>query len=351
MTAVRAPSRSIDVVANDEASWDEAVLDHGGHLLQSWRWGEFKALFGWQVERLAVAGSGGTALAQVLFRKKAGVAVGYIPRGPVLPVQDPGIMPELWALIDRSARRQRALTLVVEADRDLPQAFSDRVPLVPGPPPIQPSRSVKCVLLDDQGLMAQMHSKTRYNVRMAQRRGVVCRVAESGDDPVDLFYMMLQDTASRNDFIIHEPRYYREFLRVFADDAILMFAEIEGRAVAGAIAVTFGAEAIYMYGASSTVERANGAGFLIQYELMRWARDLGAQRYDLWGIPDVDPQSTVGGSGDRLASSRGSDWRGIYEFKTRFGGDIVRYPPPVERRYRPILASMARRLYGMGSSG
>jgi lipid II:glycine glycyltransferase (peptidoglycan interpeptide bridge formation enzyme) len=134
----------------------------------------------------------------------------------------------------------------------------------------------------------------------------------------------------------------------FGDNAVLLFAEIDGRPAAALIAAAFGDEAIYMYGASSTKDRAHGAGFLIQFEAMRWARDRGCRRYDLWGIPAVDPASTQVESGDRIAGTTGQDWRGLYEFKTRFGGKIVQYPPTRERRYLPLLASLARRYYSPG---
>ena len=339
-----------DDLVRDPVAWDAAVLAGGGHLLQSWRWGDFKDRFGWRVARFAARGESAAALAQVLFRRKAGVTLGYIPRGPVVPEGDAEAMATLWSAIDAWARRQRTLTVVVEPDGELPMAAHDHM-LVPGPEPIQPSRTVKTRLCDDDGLMAQMHPKTRYNVRMAMRRDVACRIAADTQESVDVFYGLLQDTAARNAFVVHDIDYYREFLRRFDQDALLMFAEIDGRVVAGVIAVVFGKEAIYMYGASSTKDRANGAGFLIQYEAMRWARDRGARRYDMWGIPDYDPESTVGDSGDRLASSHGGDWRGIYEFKTRFGGEIVSYPRPVERRYHPLLASLARRYYSAGGSG
>lgn len=350
MTAVSVNPYAVGAVTTDPAAWDAAVLANGGHLLQSWRWGAFKEGFGWRVARFAAPGEGGTALAQVLFRSKAGVTVGYVPRGPALPEGGADAMGKLWADIDDWARRRLALTIIVEPDGALP-AGSGRFALAPGPAPIQPARTVKTRLCDDDGLMAQMHAKTRYNVRMALRRKVTCRIADHSDESVGLFYDLLQDTASRNAFAVHEARYYREFLRQFDRDALLMFAETEGRAVAGVIAAVFGEEAIYMYGASSTKDRANGAGFLIQYEAMRWARDRGALRYDMWGIPEDDPDSTVGESGDRLASSHGGDWRGIYEFKTRFGGEIVRYPRPVERPYHPVLAKLARRFYSPGGAG
>ena len=349
MTVALAPAHTAELVTNDPAAWDEAVLANGGHLLQSWRWGAFKERFGWQVERIAAQDDGGLALAQILFRRKAGVAIGYIPRGPVVPGHDGAAMANLWPAIDDWARRRRALTIIIEPDDELPAVQATMVAMTQGPEPIQPSRTVKTPLCDDDALMAQMHAKTRYNVRMAKRRNVVCRIADHTEDSIELFYELLQDTAARNAFAVHDRAYYREFLRQFGPDAVLMFAEVDGRVAAGAVAAVFGKEAIYMYGASSTKERANGAGFLLQYEMMRWARDRGALRYDLWGIPEYDPESTVSESGDRLASSHGGDWRGIYEFKTRFGGEIVRYPAPVERRYHPVLASLARRFYGAGA--
>jgi lipid II:glycine glycyltransferase (peptidoglycan interpeptide bridge formation enzyme) len=338
-------------LTDDPVKWDAATRSCGGHLLQSWRWGTFKQQFGWDIERIAVQGSGEAALAQVLFRKRAGMSIGYIPRGPVWPADDPAAFAELWSRLDEVARRRRTLTIIVEPDRPLPELPGERLRLVPGPEPIQPARTVKVKLLDDQSLMDQMHPKTRYNVRLAKRRGVTTRIAEQPDHAIGRFYEMLRDTASRNDFAVHAPNYYREFLHLFADDACLAFAEIDGKPVAGAVAAVFGDEAIYMYGASSTRERAHGAAFLLQHDMMRWARSRGARYYDLWGIPEYDPDSSVSESGDRLAASTGSDRRGLYEFKTRFGGQIIRYPPPRERVYHPLLASLARRFYSAGGQG
>jgi len=338
-------------LASNSSDWDAAVRSCGGHLLQSWRWGTFKQDFGWDVERIAISRSGRVALAQVLFRKRAGISIGYIPRGPVCPDDDVDVAGALWERVDQVARRRRTLTIIVEPDRPLPELTGQGVQLVAGPEPIQPARTVKVELLDDQSLIDQMHPKTRYNVRLAKRRGVTTRIVEQPDDSIGQFYEMLQDTALRNDFVVHAPNYYREFLRVFADDACLAFAEVDGKPVAGAIAAVFGDEGIYMYGASSTRERAHGAAFLLQHEMMRWARSRGARHYDLWGIPEYDPGSSVSESGDRLASSAGNDRRGLYEFKTRFGGQVVRYPPPQERVYHPFLATLARRFYGQGGQG
>jgi peptidoglycan pentaglycine glycine transferase (the first glycine) len=350
VTGTVALANQTNPVAVDQSKWDDTVLSCGGHLLQSWRWGAFKSHFGWDVERIAISRNGQAALAQVLLRTKAGVSIGYIPRGPVWAPNNPDAVGDLWARVDEMARRRKTLTIIVEPDQPLPER-SDRGVLTPGPDPIQPARSVKIDLLDDQSLIDQMHPKTRYNVRLAVRRGVATRIAEQSEDSAAQFYNMLQETASRNEFVVHAVDYYREFLRTFGDDACLLFAEIDGKPVAGAIAAVFGEEGIYMYGASSTQQRAHGAAFLLQHEAMRWARSRGARRYDLWGIPEYDPESSVNESGDRLAASTGNDRRGLFEFKTRFGGTIIRYPPPLERVYHPFLARLARRFYSPGRQG
>ena len=97
---------------------------------------------------------------------------------------------------------------------------------------------------------------------------------------VDEFYALMQDTSDRNDFGIHSIDYYRDFLDVMGDRAIMLFALVDdGTVAATLIAGQFGGEAIYMYGASSTENRANGAAFLLQFEAMQlgarpWVRHL-----------------------------------------------------------------------------
>ncbi|MDQ3411764.1 MAG: aminoacyltransferase [Chloroflexota bacterium] len=332
------------MTADASQPWDFTLLNNDGHLLQSTRWGEFKQRHGWQVEQVTVTTDAGTGLAQLLFKTRGPVSYAYLPRGPALSVPDPTLVQVLFDEIDRTCGHHRALGLIIEPDRSLPLPgrYSDWG-FVRGPAPIQPERTVKVQLGADDELMAQMHSKTRYNVRLALRRGVTVRQATRTREQVAIFYDLLLDTAGRNAFAIHSVDYYLDVLDVFGDDAILIFAEVEGVSVAGAIAARFGDEAIYLYGGSSTTLRAHGAAFYLQFEIMRWARERGSVRYDMWGIPARDPASSVAASGVKLASSHGDDWRGLYEFKVRFGGDQVRYPPLLERRYQPFLATLARR--------
>lgn len=335
-----------DEPADPKSHWDALLRAHRGHLLQSWSWGDFKYRHSWMPVRLLVQNADGLAMAQILFRRQGPLSVGYIPRGPLFHGDVEALWPELRAQIDRSARRRRAITVIMEPDKPVDHSGRLRdAGLVVGPEHIQPARTVKVPLMDDDALLMQMHQKTRYNVRLACRRGVEFRRLPATSENVATFYGVMQDTAQRNEFGIHSLDYYADFLDVFGGDALMMGAwSEEGNLGAVLISAMVGDEAIYMYGASSTRHRAHGAGFALQYEAMKWARDRGADVYDLWGIPLQDPESATDKHADRIAGTKGEDWRGLYRFKTGFGGDIVTYPPTMERRYVPVLPWLARRL-------
>ena len=333
--------------ARSEQAWDDELRSIGGHMLQSWRWGDFKSRHGWDVERVSVHGArpGETAMAQVLIRRRGPLGLAYVPRGPAFGPSGQAIADPLFRAVDAMCRTRRCLNLIVEPDEPLP--FSGRYKdhgFVRGPVHFQPARSVVVPLLDDDALLAQMRQKTRYSVRLAQRRGVEIRREPSTDAAVAGFHALLAETSDRNEFGIHHAEYYGDFLRTFGESGILLFAYVENQPAAAVIAARFGDAASYMYGASSTTHRAHGAAFALQFEAMRWARDSGCKTYDLWGIPLEQPDP-MQGNGDRVAPSRGDDWRGLSRFKTGFGGEIVTYPPTLERRYRPVLSFVARRLY------
>lgn len=340
-------ARAIGDVVADARRWNAALETGGGHLLQSWEWGEFKSRHGWEVERVGVEGSHGIGLAQVLFKRRGPVSLAYVPRGPVLrPAGHSRLLfGELRSRLDEVCRRRRALSLVIERDDPLELTGSFRsLGFVRGPDHFQPSRTVKVPLpADDDALLAQMHQKNRYSVRLAVRRGVTVERGGADAASVDAFYLLLSETSERNKFGIHSRAYYDDFMRLFGDKALMLFALVDGRIAAGLVAARFGAEAVYMYGGSSTEHRADGAAFILQYEAMRWARDAGSRRYDLWGIPDSSQSSPSEDKATGAAASVGEDMRGLLNFKTRFGGTIVDYPPMMERRYVPLVSWLAGR--------
>ena len=338
--------QAAQLITTSADGWDSALREHGGHMLQSWKWGEFKSRYGWQPERIHIQTPDGQAFAQLLFRSRGPISVGYCPRGPLLVGNKTALWPELKKAIDKVARRRRAMNMILEPNQPI---FEDDdlsgTGLKPGPEHNQPARTVLVPLSDDETMLKQMHQKTRYSVRLATRRGVDVEVKDVRDqDAINDFYTLLSDTAERNEFEVHSRAYYEDFLSVFAEDAYFVFARFEGNLCAVVIAASFGNIATYMYGASSTQHRGHGAAFLLQFEAMKWGRDRGCDFYDLWGIPKEDPDSVTSEDNTSIAGTKGDDWRGIYRFKTGFGGDIVMLPETAEIQYIPGLPWLARKL-------
>jgi peptidoglycan pentaglycine glycine transferase (the first glycine) len=315
----------------ERSRWDSAVKALDGGVPQSWAWGEWYRHYGFTVERVRVDGPHGTGLAQVMVWPHAPVADARLARGPLLSGDGAAVAHELFAAVDEVCERYCPLTLIVEPPA--PLALTDSEEAAGFERGSQrwccPGRTVVVPLLDDQALLAQMHKRTRYDVRLGQRRGVVVEQAAPDAAGLMTFYALLQDTARRTEFAIEPLSYYESFVRHLADETLLLFARTEGGVAAAAIVTCFGKEAAWHDGASSTELRVKGATAYLQYEAMRLARARGCTRYDMGAILDEDPPPVAG---DRPAS-RGDDWQGFHRFKVSFGGGRVAWPPPLERRY------------------
>ena len=335
----------------DEVAWDEAVTAAGGHLLQSWAWGELKARFGWRVQRVAV----GLACAQVLFRRlPLGLgSIAYVPRGPAADLEDAAIVRSLLEAVEPLARRQGAICLKMEPDLEDDADLGQRLRAMGfrlSPQQVQPRRTV---LVDLEGgpeeILARMKQKTRYNVRLAGRKGVMVRAGDEGDLPA--FYQLMEATGERDGFGIHSQAYYETAHRLFvpAGRGRLLLAEYEGQLLAGLVAFAFGDTAIYMYGASSDEHRNRMPAYPLQWEAMEWARDQGCRSYDLWGIPDEDEDTL-----EAKFTERHEGLWGVYRFKRGFGGRVVRtvgawdlvYAPLRYRLYSGIVNWLNRRQEG-----
>ena len=314
------------------SQWEEYLRQFpGAHLLQTAPWGELKAGFGWQAERWA----GQTAGAQILFRRlPLGFSMAYIPKGPV--GED---WAGLWPEIDKLCRKHRAVFLKVEPDawENDPPGFENRLPgFIPSPYSIQPRRTVVIDLQASEGeLLARMKQKTRYNIHLAEKKGISVR--ESGD--LAAFSRMMALTGRRDGFGTHSPEYYRRAYELFSADGscALLLAEFQGQPIAGLMVFRRGRRAWYLYGASSEIERNRMPAYLLQWEAIRWAKGSGCQAYDLWGVPDADLEALEAG----FESRRDGLWS-VYRFKRGFGGELCRSAGAWDRVYRPGLYRLYR---------
>lgn len=331
-------------VENDQERWDSLLAELGGRLHQSWRWGEFKRREGWDVERVMVETSAGTGMAQILFKRRGPVSTAFIPRGPLIRGEAHQALPALLERIERICRRHRAISVTIESEHALPlDTVITGHTLPPSTFRYTPGRTVVVPLVDDEGLVCQMHATKRKQIRRAERRGITIEHVAPTVANLAAFHSILEDTSIRYQSRLNPTGYYADFLEIFGDDAALLFAVIDGEIAAGMIAASFGGIGTDMFAGSSTRHREQGSTSYLKYHLMRWARDRGCLHYDLWGIPMIDSH-LASGPDQVWGRSGGSAGTGLYRFKVEFGGEIVSYPPSIEYQLHPGLSRMVRRL-------
>jgi peptidoglycan pentaglycine glycine transferase (the first glycine) len=330
--------------------WDQFTqLPLSGHLLQSWAWGELKARFGWWPVRIAaVEDNEILAAAQILFRSlPTGLRAAYVPKGPLIDpaARDTTTVAALIHALHDACRRQHAISLKVEPD--WPEALDaqrwlETQGFAPSAETVQPRRTVIVDLtISEDDILAQMKSKTRYNIRLAQRKGVVVRQGTAENVP--LFQQLLQVTGQRAGFGVHTLAYYTQAWQLFAarETAALFLADHEDNTLAAIMVFAWGKTAYYMYGGSSDEERQRMPTYLLQWEAMRWAKARGCENYDLWGIPDVDENEVgpdVAAAEETGVLSTGLG--GLYRFKRGFGGREVRYVGAYDYAYNRLLHSL-----------
>ncbi len=338
--------RSVSV--EQQHRWDAFVLaSPTGHLLQSWGWGELKASAGWRPLRLVLWDTEQqqiVAAAQVLRRTAAHIPtmfghLAYIPKGPVVDWSHPdesSIVPTFFSQLHPHLYKQGALALQVELAHEVGRQASnelirhmDAMHFQPVQA-IQPRRTILLDLtLDEDILLANMKEKWRYNIRLAGRKGVQVRIAQTVAD-VRNWYSLLQATSIRDRFGIHTLNYYLQAWQIFTprNQARLFLADYNGQLLAGIFVGLMAKQAIYLYGASSNEQRQLMPNYLLQWEAIRWAKQEGATTYDFWGIPETDDQ------GEAMA--------GVYRFKSGWGGRVVCFLGNYEYIYHPLVMHLVR---------
>jgi len=211
---------------------------------------------------------------------------------------------------------------------DVPWRRDDRVTAAlrefgwrPAPMRVQPPDTV-IVPLDasPEEILRRMKSKTRYNVRLAAKKGVSVTVVAGTELLAALpeWYRLYRETAERDRITIHPEGYYRHVVEsaaamrsegLPAPDLSLYVARHEGDLLGGIIVSSWSGTSTYLYGASSNTKRNLMANYLLQWEAMQGAIGRGDVAYDLFGIPERDDPD--------------HPMHGLYRFKTGFGGEIV----------------------------
>lgn len=289
--------------------WDKFVLEAGGCFLQSWQWGEFQKTLGRKVVRVEKDGM----IAQfVRISLPAGMFYWYAPRGPI----GEGVEDRLKEMV------QDGVFLRIEPEK---QEF-----VSPNAVKVFDQQPSHTLILDlsktEEELLKGMHPKTRYNIRLAERKGVEVEIMETNHKEYKkAFVDLLKETAKRDKFSLHLTDYYSKLCDSIGDIARLAVAKFQNKILAIHFLILFGDTITYLFGASSSEYRDFMAPHLLQWRSIQFAKSKGFKQYDFWGISDTNPA-----------------WRGLTRFKRGFGGKEVKYPGTFDVPFQKCLYNMYR---------
>ena len=357
----------------DAQEWNTLIRQlPRAHFLQTWEWGEFKAQStGWNAERCLYRDTSENiiAAASILARRMGPFRVMYVPKGPLFADEESTYMGAVLEHLEGLARRRLAIWLKIDPDIEAGRGIPDAAPVDDDDRPDRENPyGQRCINIlqahnwrfsDDQiqfrntfytdltqsedELMSDMSSSTRRKIRIADREGVEVRATTDDNDLRTLFDIYAL-TSDRQDFTIRPWEYYHQLWRSFLDNdlARVLVAEVDGEIVSGMVLFHFGQRVWYFNGMSSNKHRDKQPNHALQWAAMQWAKSAGYTIYDWWGAPDTftkdDPM-----------------W-GVYQFKDRFGGEVVRHIgawdyvpyPPLNYIYRTVMPRVMRWL---GRSG
>lgn len=284
-------------------AWNDFIFRNGprsGRFLQSWQWGDFQEQVGATIQRLHKNDSVG------LWIERSVPGVGsyaYCPKGPI----------GRWSVPEGSFFFLR--TEPVEPDQ-LPNKARPTIG-------IQPSHTSMIDLTQDEDVMlAKMHHKTRYNIRLASKHGVHVSLAKHSLDDV---WKLFEQTGTRGNFRLHAKSYYKNMLSTLRGqcEAFLAVAVYEGHPIAVTVMIDFGDTRTYLHGASTREHRQVMAPYLLHWELIKSAKAAGMHWYDWWGVAPLDACN--------------HPWEGLSRFKRGFGGEDVVSPGTFDVIKKPAL--------------
>lgn len=173
------------------------------------------------------------------------------------------------------------------------------------------------VILDlsasEDEILSNMHKKHRYNIKLAEKKGVYAKIAESKED-FDIFYKLLEETSQRQKYYIHSKEYYESAWDTLRDENMcqILIAMHEDTPLASWMLFNYEDTLYYPYGGSSNEKKHLQASTFIAWEAIKLGKSLNLKTFDLWGA-SKDPNDET------------DDWHGFTNFKLRLGGKHVTY--------------------------
>ena len=306
-----------------------------GNFAQSFLWGKQKPMWRWQA--VAVRGTDGKIRGTLALMTRPVPVIGrtlmYGCRGPVCDLDDRETLSQLIEGARALARENRAY--VIKIDPDVPSSNTQFAGLLhelgfrgkeggKNFEAIQPRYVFRLNVEGKTGdeLLAGFHQKWRYNIRLAERKGVTVRIC--GKEMVPAFSELMLTTGVRDGFVTRKPAYFEAMLDNLGGHCRLYMAfDPAGTPIAGTLAIHYGDKVWYLYGASSNEHRNLMPNYLLQWRMIQWAVETGCRVYDFRGV-----------SGD---VSEDNPLYGLYRFKQGFGGEFTEFIGELDLVLSPVV--------------
>ena len=306
-----------------------------GNFAQSYLWGKQKPM--WQWDAIAVRGEDGAIRGSlaVMTRKVPGIGrtLMYGCRGPVCDLDDRETFSQLLDGAKVLAKKYKSY--VIKIDPDVPSsntAFSSMLQSFgfrakeggKNFEAIQPRYVFRMNVegKTEEELLANFHQKWRYNIRLAERKGVTVRIC--GKEMVPAFSDLMLTTGVRDGFVTRKPEYFAAMLDNLGEHARLYMAfDPNDTPIAGTLAIHYGDKVWYLYGASSNEHRNLMPNYLLQWRMIQWAVETNCRIYDFRGV-----------SGD---VSEDNPLYGLFRFKQGFGGDFTEFVGEMDLVLSPVI--------------
>lgn len=288
----------------------------GSQFLQSGYWAEFQSSLKRPVWQYLVKDQDKviSSMAVVKYPLPFSQCYLYLPRGPLVLKDNQEAYESLLNKLKELAKKEKAVFIKIEpVSKDQSLANFLKVKGFKKTRTVQPANTLMLDLsLSLEKLMAGFHQKTRYNIRLAEKKGVKVKISTSEAD-LEVFWQLVKETATRDKFNSHPKEYYLSLIKELAKDNLLQIflAEYNGKVLAANLNIFFGDTAVYLHGASSDENRNLMAPYLLQWQAITQAKKLGFKYYDFWGIA---PEG-----------AKDHPWAGVTRFKLGFGGQRIDY--------------------------
>lgn len=313
----------------DKKIWNSFVASNSwpASFLQSWEWGEFnQKILANEVQRWAIFDKNELRIILMLIKKPiaADKYYYYCPRGLIWQKEYRDKRVALYGNLIKKVKTELKDAVFLRTCpptefKNYMYGFMQRFGFTKPKILIHTKEPGKTLVLDltqsEEKLLADMHHKTRYNIRLAEKRGI--KVKEMNKmtklNDIGILYNLLKQTAKRNKIHIYSKDYYAKLINYFTDNKTdielkLYVADYKNKPLSAAIAIYFGKTATYLHGASSNEYRELMPNHLMQWTIIKDAKAAGMETYDFWGISEKDRH-----------------WKGITRFKKGFGGRTITF--------------------------